>query len=365
VAPAPVAEAAAATAAPEPAEQGTTAVLGEFELIQRIRETVAAAGGPPSRTVALGSGDDAALTTPPGTTVTTVDAVVEGVHFLRDLFPPAAIGHKALAAALSDLAAMGAEAGEAYIQLGLPVDLDDAATLELADGLGRAAATWGVAIAGGDVTRAPVLFLAVTAVGHLGTAEEAVTRAGARPGDRLVVTGELGGAAAGLVVLRDPAAADGIDLAVVEDLRRRQLEPQPRLAAGRALAAAGATAMIDVSDGLGGDAGHLAAASGVGIIVEAQGVPIQAGVAELAAATGADAIELALSGGEDYELLAALPEEAVAEATASVAATGVELTPIGVIEAGAASVEFRDPDGRERPPVGYDQLRPQGPGEDG
>ena len=148
-----------------------------------------------------------------------------------------------------------------------------------------------------------------------------MTRSGARPGDALVVTGELGGAAAGLALLeggREKRVPSSSQHSGTKDDRAaliaRQLEPTPRLAAGRALAAAGATAMIDLSDGLGGDAGHIAAASGVGLRIDAAALPLAAGVAEVAAAAGRDPLELATSGGEDYELLAALPAERLAAA---------------------------------------------------
>ena len=244
------------------------------------------------------------------------------------------MGRKALAAALSDLAAMGAAPGEAYVQLGVPDDLDEAGCLELGEGLAQVAAEHDVAVLGGDVTRAPALWLAITVVGHAGSADELVRRAGARPGDVLAVTGELGGAAAGLLVLDRPELEAAVGAEVADALRRRQLEPRPRLGAGRALAAAGASAMIDVSDGLGGDAGHIAAASGVRLVIELERLPVQAGVGEVAAAAGVDADELATGRGEDYELLVTLPPERVDEASAAVAATGSALTPIGAVERG-------------------------------
>ena len=145
-----------------------------------------------------------------------------------------------------------------------------------------------MAIAGGDVTRAPVLLLAVTVVGTAASAADLVTRAGARPGDLVVVTGELGGAAAGLLLLQRPELARGIDPATASALRARQLAPVPRLAAGRALAGAGASALIDLSDGLGADAGHVAEASGVALDIELDRVPVQPGVEEVARAAGVD-----------------------------------------------------------------------------
>ena len=336
---------------------------GEFDLIARLIEVVEEArggavggGGSPGAAVLVGSGDDAAVTAPPGVTVTSVDAFVEGVHFRRDTSSLESIGHKAMAAALSDLAAMGAGPGEAYVQLGIPSDLDEAESLEVATGVGRAAAASGVAVIGGDVTRAPALLLAMTVVGHAGDAGELVLRSGGRPGDVVAVTGELGGAAAGLLLLQRPDLAHRLDPDVAEPLRRRQLEPSPRFAAGRALAANGATAMIDVSDGLGGDAGHVARASGVGLEIQLAGVPVQAGVDEVAAAAGIDRWDLAAAGGEDYELLATLPPERLDDARAAVGATGTTLTPIGEVAEGEG-VSLRQADGSSREPSGFDQLR--------
>jgi thiamine-monophosphate kinase len=335
--------------------------MGEFDLIARLVETVADAR--PDRTtewgarIVVASGDDAAVTVPKGATATSVDSLVEGIHFRRRTAPLGSVGRKALAAALSDLAAMGAAPGEAYVQLGVPDDLDEAGCLELGEGLAQVAAEHDVAVLGGDVTRAPALWVAITVVGHAGSAEELVRRAGASPGDVLAVTGELGGAAAGLLVLDHPELADAVGEQVADALRRRQLEPRPRLRTGRALAAAGASAMIDLSDGLGGDAGHVAAASGVRLVIEVDRLPLQAGVREVAAAADVDADDLATGRGEDYELLVTLPPDRAAAASADVAATGSALTLIGAVEPGEGVV-LRAPDGSERPPAGFDQLRP-------
>jgi thiamine-monophosphate kinase len=252
---------------------------------------------------------------------------------------------------------MGAAPGEAYVQLGVPDDLDEAGCLELGEGIAQVAAEHDVAVLGGDVTRAPVLWVATTVVGHAGSAGELVRRAGASPGDVLAVTGELGGAAAGLLVLDRPELADAVGAQVADALRRRQLEPRPRLSAGRALAAGGATAMIDLSDGLGGDAGHIAVASGVGLVIELDRLPLQAGVREVAAAAGLDADDLTTGRGEDYELFVTLPPERAGAASAEVAATGSALTLIGAVEPGEGVV-LRGPDGSERQPAGFDQLRP-------
>ncbi len=334
--------------------------MNEFDLIARMVEAIdeARAGRPPAahaRTV-VASGDDAAVTEPRGATATSVDSLVEGVHFRLETAPLRSVGAKALAAALSDLAAMGAAPGEAYVQLGLPEGLGEADCLELAKGLAGLAAEHDVAVLGGDLARSPVLWIAITVVGHCDSADQLVRRAGARPGDVLAVTGELGGAAAGLLVLERPELAGAVEPEVADALRRRQLEPCPRLAAGRELAAAGARAMIDVSDGLGGDAGHVAAASGVRLAIELERLPAQEGVAEVATAAGLSAHDLAAGRGEDYELLVALAPDRVEEAGTRVRATGSTLTSIGTVESGEGVV-LREADGAERPPVGFDQLR--------
>ncbi len=332
--------------------------MGEFELLEAIRRRLPRGD---SR-VRLGSGDDAAIVMPGGATATSVDALVDGVHFKREWCSLEQIGAKALAVALSDLAAMGAEPGEAYAVLGVPDDLDEDGCLALLTGMTRLAGETGTILAGGDVTRAPALTLAMTVVGHAAAAEDFVTRSGARPGDTLVVTGELGGAAASLLLKRESADVPSlmhpcgpISDGTSEALVARQLEPSPRLGAGKALAAAGASAMIDLSDGLGGDAGHVATASGVGLRIDAATLPIQAGVAEVAEAHGRDPLELATAGGEDYELLAALPRARLDEATAALASQGTKLTAIGEVHAGAG-VEIRLPDGRNLRPRGFDQL---------
>jgi thiamine-monophosphate kinase len=334
--------------------------MGEFELLALLRERLPTAGPQ----VRLGSGDDAAITVPGGAVATSVDALIDGVHFRRETASPRQIGRKALSTALSDLAAMGAAAGEAYVALGAPDDLDEAELLELGEGLAAVAQETGTTIAGGDLTGAPALTLAVTVVGHASRAEDFVTRAGARPGDALVVTGELGAAAAGLLLLEDPTLAAMIDPETATALRRRQLDPTPRLAAGRALAAAGATAMIDISDGLAGDAGHVATAGKALLLIDADALPVAPGVAAVATAAGRDPLEPAISGGEDYELFAALPPDAVEAAREALAAAGMSLAVVGKVEVAEDArprAEIRRRGGEAVPSRGFDQLRRREP----
>lgn len=328
----------------------------EFDLIAAIRDRLGGLAGRPD--VRIGIGDDAAVLEEPGGggRAVSIDAIVDGVAFRRSWCPPRAIGRKAAGAALSDLAAMGAEPAELYVWLGVPEDFPRDDALELCDGLADLAESTGAALLGGDLTASAVLSVAVTAIGRTPSADAVVGRAGAEPGDAVCVTGALGGAAAGLMLLEHPELAEQVPEAEAGEARRRQLEPRPQVAAGRALAAGGATAMIDISDGLGAEAEHLAAASGVGVEIEVERVPTGSGVDEIAAAAGRDPVELVVSGGEDYELLCAIPRARLADCVDAVAATGAELTEIGRVHPGAA-VRLRLPGGRSVRPEGHDHFR--------
>lgn len=334
----------------------------EFDLIDRIRARLRASvvSSASAAAVRIGSGDDAAVVVPlegRGASATSVDALVDGIGFRRRWCPPEAVGHKALGAALSDLAAMGAAVGEAYVWLGLPEDFATAEALELCDGIATLAERHRVAVLGGDVTRAPALSVCVTTVGYAASAEAMVGRAGAQPGDALCVTGALGGAAAGLMLLEHPQLQHQVGAADRDACVSRQLHPEPLLTCGVALAAAGTAAMIDVSDGLGADAEQLAAASGLGIEIEVDRVPAGLGVEAVAAAGGRDPTELVVGGGEDYELLCAVPRAALSACAEAAERCGTSLTEIGRFGA-AGPVRLRLPGGRSVPAAGYDHLRP-------
>jgi thiamine-monophosphate kinase len=283
--------------------------MGELELIAAIEAALADRGG----RLVRWTGDDAAVTRARPLAVTSIDTLVDGVHFRRATHGLRDIGWKALATALSDLAAMGADVGEAYVSVVLPDDLDE--PIELVRGMEELAAECGATIAGGDVVHGPVLVLTVAVTGWADAEEELVGRDGARPGDLVGVTGELGGSEAG----RRALEAGDTD----SDAARRHLRPRPLLEAGRALAAAGASAMIDLSDGLATDARHVAERSGVELRVRLDDVPRAPGV-------GA---EEAVTGGDDYELLVTVPPERREAAEAAAA-----LTWIGEASAGGGLV---------------------------
>lgn len=331
----------------------------EFDLIAAIRERMGATlevSGARGAEIAVGIGDDAAVTVPRGATATTVDALVDGVGFRRRWCPPRAIGRTALGAALSDLAAMGAEAGEAYVWLGAPADFGTDEILELCDGIAELALETGVAVLGGDLTRSDLLAVSVTAVGHADRPGSLLGRGGAEAGFTLCVTGSFGGAAAGLMLLEHPDLGERVPAGLRDAAIARQLAPTPRLAAGRALASGGARAMIDVSDGLGADAQHLAAASGLGIEIELGLVPVGEGVREVAEAAGRDPLELVASGGEDYELLCAVPRASLESAREAAGRAGTTLTEIGRFVS-SGSVRLRLSGGRSVPVSGHDHLR--------
>jgi thiamine-monophosphate kinase len=308
----------------------------ELELIDAL-ELVLAPGGP---RVARWLGDDAAVVRGRGYAVTSVDAMVDGVHFRREQLTASEIGHRALAGSLSDLAAMGAAAGEAYMALGLPADTERCDALSLIGGAQALAAEAGVTIAGGDVSASPALTVSFTVVGWARDPGSLVGRDGARVGDLVAVTGSLGAAGAGLALLDGRVDSASLPDGIAAALHERFARPEPRLTEGLALSALGARAMIDLSDGLATDARHLARRSGVRIELSLERIPLAAGVDRVAAALGTDARRFAATAGDDYELCACVPEAARTGVDAS--PTGRAVTWIGRVIDGPVGITFTD-----------------------
>lgn len=270
--------------------------VGEFGLLERID---AALGSAASGSVLVGRGDDAAVVAVGGgTVVVSTDMLVEGRHFRRDWSTGRDVGVKAAAQNLIDVAVMGGRATTLVVALGLPAELTVDWVEDLVAGLREEAAGQGASIVGGDLVRADRVTIAVTALGQL--VGSPVLRSGAAPGDVVAVSGRLGWAAAGLSILsrgfRTPRA--------LVDAHRR---PEPPYAAAAAAAAAGASAMIDVSDGLVADLGHVARASGVAVQLDPALLPVDEPVASAAAAFNADPLIWVLTGGDDHAVVATFP----------------------------------------------------------
>ncbi len=279
----------------------TVAELGEFGLIAAIARLL-----PPDRGPLLGVGDDAAvISAPDRRVVATTDLLVEGRHFRRDWSGPEDIGVKAAAQNLADVAAMGAVPTALLVGLAAPGDLAVDWALDLVRGLVAEAERGRAAIAGGDVTSADTVMLAITALGDL-EGRPPVTRAGARPGDLLAVAGRPGRSAAGLALLTAGRADDQLP-AELADLVTAHRRPQPPYEDGPLAARLGATAMIDTSDGLVQDVGHVAAASGVSIDIDPARLPDPGPLRAAAGTLGADWLDWALTGGEDHALVATFP----------------------------------------------------------
>jgi thiamine-monophosphate kinase len=311
----------------------TAAHSGEFGLIARI---IARLGEDPS--VPLGPGDDAAVVSAPDRrVVATTDVLVAGRHFRLDWASAVDIGHRAAAANLADVAAMGATPTALLVALCLPPETDVAWVDGLADGLAAEAARAGARVVGGDLSASPTLTIAVTALGDLAGAAP-VTRAGAHPGDLVAMAGRVGLAAAGYTVLARGFRSPKL---LVQAYRR----PEPPYPAGVQAAAIGATAMIDVSDGLLADLGHIATASEVSIDLQREAFPMPGELRNAAEALGVDPYDWILTGGDDHPLVATFPDGTRLPA---------EWRPIGYVSTGSGvTVDGKHYHG----PPGWDHFR--------
>ena len=312
--------------------------LGEFPFLRRLRERLPHAIHDPR--IQLGVGDDCAALSLPGLTVLTTDAMIAGVHFQCEWAPFFVLGQKAFAVNASDVAAMGGEPAFALLSLGVP---QDAAVEDLDaffDGFLEAAQQMRTTLIGGNMSAAPVFMISVSLLGQ--TPHGPIARSGARVEDEVYVTGTLGDAALGLRLLTGELAGD-FESVAVQHLKQRFLCPTARVAVGKELATQRlATAMIDVSDGLLQDLGHLCEASQVGVVVEAQTLPLSESYRTL---KGAQDWALALAGGEDYELLFSAPVTARPRIQEIADKSGCAITRIGSLVPQADGVTVVLPDG--------------------
>jgi thiamine-monophosphate kinase len=329
----------------------TIASVGERALIARLR---ARAGATPAH-VEIGIGDDAATIAgePGSVAVVTTDALVEGVHFRREWTSARATGHKALAVNLSDLAAMGAAPRASFLSLALPDDYPLADFDAFADGFAALAAASGAALAGGNLARSPGPVVAsVTAMGAA-RRRRVLRRNTARAGHELYVTGSVGAAAAGLALVSAGVPRDGLNPGALAAIGRYE-EPDARWRLGWMLGRSGTvSAAMDVSDGLGTTARDIAEASGLGVILDAEAIPVDEAARDWARSAGLDAVTFALGGGEDYELAVAVPPRLRSRFLAAARrARGVPVTRIGqfVAEPGAWLIRAND---REPVPGGF------------
>lgn len=325
--------------------------LGEEALIRELRDIFSAAG----TKVPTGIGDDAAvLDCPAGRqAVWSTDLTLEGVHFERHWQTPRQLGHKCLAVNLSDIAAMGAAPSFALFSIACPVNTEVEYILELARGFARLAADEAVAVVGGDTTASAGAIAISVTVGGFVDKGAALLRSGAAIGDSVMVTGNLGSAAAGMRLIREGEAG------TYPDLTAAFLEPEPRLKAALAAVEVGATSMTDISDGLASDLRHICEESGVGAMIEPALLPYSPQIEEAARRFGWDLESIVLSGGEDYELLFTLPgsiAEQVKEVIAG--ASGQHVTIIGEIMPREYGVRMVTTDGvgREMPLHGYEHF---------
>jgi thiamine-monophosphate kinase len=330
--------------------------LTEDQLIEAIRRVLS--GEQPG--VVVGLGDDAAVVEPgAGHPVLTTDMLVEGVHFDLGSISARDLGAKSIVVNVSDMAAMAASPRYALVSIGLSPGIEASWVVELYGGMRAACDEYALALVGGDTSRSPMAVISVTVIGEVAPGR-AVTRSGAQPGDVVVVTGTLGAAAGGFALSRahPSRAAAALSEPWGRELSDALSRPVARVGEGQTLAQAGATAMMDLSDGLAKDLGRLCLASRVGARIELDQVPVAEPLLRGAEVLGLDALALAIGGGEDYELLATLDATDVEHARVELDERfGVSLTEVGLIIEGEGLVAV-DGQGRASPlePKGWDHF---------
>ncbi|MCL5257540.1 MAG: thiamine-phosphate kinase [Chloroflexi bacterium] len=341
------------------AEPATVAGIGEFGLIERIAGIISK--NPDPEGVVVGIGDDAAaLEFPPQSLVlATTDIMIENVHFQLGAQTPRDLGRRVMVINVSDIAAMGGLPRYALLSLGLTPDIPVSFIEEFYAGVGVEAKLFGFGVVGGNIARSPErLILDVTMLGMVEPAR-VVRRSGARPGDQIMVTGNLGSSAAGLAIILDHLH-DRLPHEVVQYLKAAHNLPRPRVAEGRLLAESGCcTAMIDISDGLASDLNHICEQSQVGAVIFESALPIADATRALAGAVQKPVSEYALFGGEEYELLFTVrPGCAESLALALRGATGILATTIGEVLPAELGMRVEREDGHrfDLPPRGFDHL---------
>jgi thiamine-monophosphate kinase len=332
--------------------------VGEFELIDRMasvfRQRSAVADAAALSQLLIGIGDDAAVwrTLAPSCTIATADAMVDGVHFARNTAGWYDVGWRAMASNISDIAGMGATPRYALAVLAATGDEEVEEILDLCRGMADVAGSFGTAVIGGDTVTSPVVVISITVLGEApldsdGEVLPLLTRASARAGDAIAVTGELGSSAGGLELLLQSGGAAS---AGWEPLIQAHRQPVPRVREGQLLVQAGVRCGMDLSDGLAGDLKRICAASGLSAEVRTASLPLNP---TLTSHFGARSVDLALSGGEDYELLCVAPDEVMERARILLSAVGTPLTVVGRMterDPSAPPVMVVDAGGRRRPP---------------
>ena len=324
--------------------------IGEFDLIKRISAGLMPTGRP----VIAGIGDDSAVlpASEGRLQLVTTDMLVENVHFRLDFAKPFQIGWRSLAVNVSDIAAMGGEPTYAFVSIGLPLETTVEFVEELYSGMQQIASDYSVDIVGGDTVSSPQIVINIALLGEV-EAENLLLRSGARAGDALVVTGDLGGSETGLTILKDGLQLEGIE---------KYLMPVPRVREGRLLAESGyVTAMIDISDGLASEVHHICEASGTGAKLRMNSIPLSDNVRRVAEYAGKGPYDLALYGGEDYELLfTCRPDKVSYLAENMLKVCGTPLNTVGQIVERSHSITIEDASGKITPlkPRGYDHFAP-------